>query len=135
MVVLGRAVPLSIIIVLYTFSTVAIGDSSSYLSEGIVAESRLDSKDQQQDAVVNNETNSDVVKKQWAWEGSLVGDALPKGMKKDEFIALLEKRFYGSFILYRRLPVADQELIYIGYKAYSDPNINDIRKAILKYKT
>ena len=49
MVVLGRAVPLSIIIVLYTFSTVAIGDSSSYMSEGIVAESRLDSKDQQQD--------------------------------------------------------------------------------------
>ena len=90
----------------------------------------IDNKHKQESITQSNTPDFDFSKKQWAWEGELSGDVLPKDLTQDEFVALLKQRFYGSFIFYRRLDVIGQSKTFLKYKEFTEPNINLIRKVI-----
>ena len=134
MVVFSRISSIPIIcIMLCAFNAAASDDLYLKALEDEASELSLDIRSQKKDTVKHNTgADSNITEKQWAWEGELIGDVLPKGLAQDEFATLLEQHFYGSFVFYRRLNVIDQESIYMKYKEYVKPDINSIRRAILK---
>jgi len=67
----------------------------------------------------------------WKWNGDLEGDELPAGLAEDEFALLLEQRFYGTFVFYRKLNSNDKRTVYFHYRKAPKPDLNNIRQDIL----
>lgn len=74
-----------------------------------------------------------ITKKNWAWQGELKEGEIPEGLAQDEFATILKQRFLGSFVYYKRLNTANQQVVFETYRNISNPNIEIIRRDILNY--
>jgi len=61
------------------------------------------------------------------------GGALQPGLKQEEFVEVLKRNFYGSFVFYLKLDSIDQQTVYYNYTKSSPAYIDSIRQDILDH--
>ena len=113
----------------------AIASDDDYLKmlEGEAQDLVLDQKGQLQednaDKVTSKKTTG--VRDAFSWQGSLQGDNLPKGLKREEFESVLQDNFYGTFLFFKKLNSADKQTVYYRYTKAESTNLENVRKNIL----
>jgi len=116
---------------LCVFNAYASDDAYLKMLESEAEDVKLDQTGQLKDKQKITRNESEIIKKDWNWEGDLEGDVLPSGLAQDEFATLLKQHFYGTFVFYRKLNSLDQNTIYYHYKNASPAELEPIRQDIL----
>jgi hypothetical protein len=69
----------------------------------------------------------------WKSTDDLKGDVLPPGLTQEEFVEVLRKNFYGSFVFHQKLDSNDQQTVYFNYTKSSPAYLDSIRQDILDH--
>ena len=85
---------------LCVFNAYASDDAYLKMLESEAEDVKLDQTGQLKDKQKITRNESEIIKKDWNWEGDLEGDVLPSGLAQDEFATLLKQHFYGTFVFY-----------------------------------
>ena len=125
---------LAVVCLLASVNVHATDDAYLKMLEGEAETLELDQSGQLQ-----NDATEQAVRKNKRLQGKAVfsgsimldGENLPAGLKQDEFEAVLQQNFYGTFLFYKRLNSADKRTVYYRYSKAESTNLENVRKNIL----
>lgn len=116
------------------FQVSASDDEYLKMLEGEAEDLRLDQRGQlkgKEEVIDIQSSKESLSKTNWTWEGDLEGDILPSGLAQNEFAALLEQNFYGTFVFYRKLSSIDRQTVHYHYSKKQKAELDSIRQEIL----
>ncbi len=125
---------LTVMIVLASVHAYATDDAYLKMLEGEAETLELDPSGQLRNDAVEQTVRKKKQRKQlpgFGWSGTLDGDNLPRGLRQDEFEAVLQQNFYGTFLFYKRLNSTDKHTVYYRYSKAESTNLENVRKNIL----
>ncbi len=117
-----------IIFILLLLSQVAFADD--YL-DALEAEAEGLSVDKRTNANKVKPAKEDNKPSEWSVSEQSLGSDIPPGLTQKQFATVLKKRFFGSYLFYKKLTTVQKESVYLAYKRNND--VEKIRNLIVDY--
>ncbi len=114
-------------VMLAVMPAVAVDDPYLKMLEAEAAATELDSDGQ----LKKQDNRKKPATSLFSGRSTLEGEDLPKGLGQQEFEALLEKNFFGTYAFFRKLNSTDKNTVYHRYSKADKPDLENVRQNVM----